>query len=110
MNTVRKKGGFDGSDRHRIICAKGGKTAHEMGRAFEFAAGAEHTAAAGRKGGAAVVAKLGKEHMAEMGRKGAAASVAARRAKREAASARLVEEESAMRQMGLGEKPDSARN
>ena len=60
--------GFAGMapEKHRQIASKGGRAAHEQGRAHEFTS--EEAAAAGRRGGAAV--SKDREHMAEIGRKG----------------------------------------
>jgi general stress protein YciG len=53
-------------DKLRAISSKGGKTAHEQGRAHEFSS--DEAREAGRQGG--LVASRDREHMAEIGRKG----------------------------------------
>src|SRR6266511_1328147 len=53
-------------ERQREIASKGGKAAHEKGKAHEFTT--EQAREAGRKGGLSVSKK--REHMAEIGRKG----------------------------------------
>jgi general stress protein YciG len=53
-------------DKQREIASKGGKAAHQSGRAHEF--GSKEAAEAGRKGGEAV--SENRQHMAEIGRKG----------------------------------------
>jgi general stress protein YciG len=53
-------------DKQREIASKGGKAAHQTGRAHEF--GPREAAEAGRKGGDAV--SEDRKHMAEIGRKG----------------------------------------
>jgi uncharacterized protein len=62
------KRGFGGMDpvRQREIASKGGKAAHEQGRAHEFTS--EEARVAGRLGGEAVSAD--REHMAAIGRLG----------------------------------------
>jgi len=64
--------------KQREIAAKGGKAAHDLGRAHEF--NAAEAQAAGKKGGEKV--SQNREHMAEIGRRGgqARARNAARRA------------------------------
>ncbi len=63
-----EKRGFASMDqeKQREIASKGGKAAHESGRAHEFTP--EEAREAGRKGGKAV--SQNREHMAEIGRKG----------------------------------------
>jgi general stress protein YciG len=62
------------------IASKGGKAAHEMGRAHEFTS--EEARTAGKRGGEVVSAD--KAHMAEIGRRGGLAKKnAARRVRRE---------------------------
>jgi uncharacterized protein len=56
-------------EKRREICSKGGKAAHEQGRAHEFTA--DEARAAGRRGGKAVSSNPG--HMARIGRLGGAA-------------------------------------
>jgi general stress protein YciG len=53
-------------EKQREIASKGGKAAHESGRAHEFTS--EEAREAGRKGGKAV--SQNREHMAAIGRKG----------------------------------------
>jgi general stress protein YciG len=63
-----EKRGFASMDqeKQREIASKGGKAAHESGRAHEFTS--EEAREAGRKGGKAV--SQNREHMAAIGRKG----------------------------------------
>ena len=56
-------------DKQRAIAAKGGKAAHEQGKAHEWTG--DEARAAGRKGGETI--SKDREHMAAIGRKGAAA-------------------------------------
>lgn len=53
-------------ERQREIARKGGKAAHQQGRAHEFTP--EEARVAGRKGGEAV--SRDRQHMAEIGREG----------------------------------------
>ncbi|WP_206859128.1 KGG domain-containing protein [Lysobacter changpingensis] len=64
--------GFASMDagRQREIASKGGKAAHESGRAHEFSSAEARIA--GRKGGEAV--SRDREHMSAIGRKGGEAS------------------------------------
>jgi uncharacterized protein len=64
--------GFASMDagRQREIASKGGKAAHESGRAHEFSS--DEARIAGRKGGEAV--SRDREHMSAIGRKGGEAS------------------------------------
>jgi uncharacterized protein len=66
------KRGFASMDpeRQRAIASKGGKAAHEQGKAHEF--DSREAAEAGRKGGEAV--SQNREHMAEIGARGGRAS------------------------------------
>lgn len=52
--------------RKREIASKGGKAAHERGRAHEFSS--EEAKAAGRKGGETI--SRNRTHMSQIGRKG----------------------------------------
>ena len=61
--------------RQREIARKGGRAAHEKGRAHEFTA--EEARAAGRKGGEKV--SVNRRHMAEIGRRGGKSSAQRRR-------------------------------
>ncbi len=65
---MSKKKGFAVIDpkRQREIASKGGKAAHEQGRAHEFTT--DEAREAGRKGGVAVSSD--REHMARIGRLG----------------------------------------
>ena len=56
-------------EKQREIAQKGGRAAHEKGRAHRFTS--EEARAAGRKGGQA--ASRDREHMSEIGRRGGAA-------------------------------------
>jgi uncharacterized protein len=62
------KRGFASMDeeKQREIASKGGKTAHEEGKAHEFTP--EEAREAGRKGGETV--SQDREHMSEIGKKG----------------------------------------
>lgn len=68
----------------RELAARGGREAHARGTAHEFRSD-ERAAAAGRKGGAAVVRLRGRDWLSEIGRRGAAKSAAARRARKKSA-------------------------
>jgi general stress protein YciG len=57
-------------EEQRAIASKGGRAAHERGKAHEF--DSEEAAEAGRRGGEVV--SRDREHMAEIGRKGGKAS------------------------------------
>ena len=63
------------SDRQREIERKGGRAAHEKGKAHEFTP--DEARAAGRKGGEKV--SVNRSHMAEIGRRGGRSSAARRR-------------------------------
>jgi len=72
-----KNRGFASMDTHRQreIARKGGRAAHEKGKAHEFTA--DEARAAGRKGGEKV--SVNRRHMAEIGRRGGRSSAARRR-------------------------------
>jgi len=72
-----KNRGFASMDEHRQreIARKGGRAAHEKGKAHEFTA--DEARAAGRKGGEKV--SVNRKHMAEIGRRGGRSSAARRR-------------------------------
>jgi general stress protein YciG len=72
-----KNRGFASMDEHRQreIARKGGRAAHEKGKAHEFTA--DEARAAGRKGGEKV--SVNRRHMAEIGRRGGRSSAARRR-------------------------------
>ena len=61
--------------RQREIARKGGRAAHEKGKAHEFTS--DEARAAGRKGGEKV--SLNRRHMAEIGRRGGRSSAQRRR-------------------------------
>jgi general stress protein YciG len=61
--------------RQREIARKGGRAAHEKGKAHEFTP--DEARAAGRKGGEKV--SLNRKHMAEIGRRGGRSSAQRRR-------------------------------
>ena len=61
--------------RQREIARKGGRAAHEKGKAHEFTS--EEARAAGRKGGEKV--SVNRRHMAEIGRRGGRSSAQRRR-------------------------------
>lgn len=69
------KRGFAGMDpdKQRAIASKGGKAAHEQGKAHEFSS--EEAIIAGRKGGFSV--SRDTQHMARIGKLGGAARAAA---------------------------------
>ena len=69
--------GFASMDTHRQreIARKGGRAAHEKGKAHEFTS--DEARAAGRKGGEKV--SVNRRHMAEIGRRGGRSSAARRR-------------------------------
>ena len=63
------------SHRQREIARKGGRAAHEKGKAHEFTP--DEARAAGRKGGEKV--SVNRRHMAEIGRRGGRSSAQRRR-------------------------------
>jgi general stress protein YciG len=63
------------TDRQREIARKGGRAAHEKGKAHEFTS--DEARAAGRKGGEKV--SVNRRHMAEIGRRGGRSSAQRRR-------------------------------
>src|SRR3954449_2504639 len=63
------------SERQREIARKGGRAAHEKGKAHEFTS--DEARAAGRKGGEKV--SVNRRHMAEIGRRGGRSSAQRRR-------------------------------
>jgi uncharacterized protein len=63
------------SDRQKEIARKGGRAAHEKGKAHEFTS--DEARAAGRKGGEKV--SVNRRHMAEIGRRGGRSSAQRRR-------------------------------
>ena len=77
-----KKRGFGSMDemKQREIASKGGRAAHERGKAHEFTS--EEARAAGKKGGLAI--SEDRAHMAAIGRKGGAAKRANRERRRAA--------------------------
>lgn len=68
MESGKSRRGFASMspEKRRKIASKGGKAAHEMGRAHEFTS--EEARAAGSKGGKAV--SRNRQHMQEIGRQG----------------------------------------
>src|SRR5689334_20468269 len=62
-------------EKQREIARKGGRAAHEKGRAHEFTS--EEARQAGRKGGEKV--SVNRSHMAEIGRRGGRSSASRRR-------------------------------
>ena len=76
-NTGTRNRGFASMDmnRQREIARKGGRAAHEKGKAHEFTP--DEARAAGRKGGEKVSAN--RRHMAEIGRRGGRSSAQRRR-------------------------------
>src|SRR5213594_2445328 len=75
--TSTKNRGFASMDTHRQreIARKGGRAAHEKGKAHEFTP--DEARAAGRKGGEKV--SVNRQHMAEIGRRGGKSSAQRRR-------------------------------
>src|SRR5213594_1740157 len=75
--TSTKNRGFASMDTHRQreIARKGGRAAHEKGKAHEFTS--DEARAAGREGGEKV--SLNRRHMAEIGRRGGRSSAQRRR-------------------------------
>src|SRR3954447_16868947 len=75
--TSTRNRGFASMDaeRQREIARKGGRAAHEKGKAHEFTP--DEARAAGRKGGEKV--SLNRKHMAEIGRRGGRSSAQRRR-------------------------------
>jgi len=63
------------SERQREIARKGGRAAHEKGKAHEFTP--DEARQAGRKGGEKV--SVNRQHMAEIGRRGGKSSAERRR-------------------------------
>src|SRR5687768_2850520 len=77
METNTKNRGFASmaSEKQREIARKGGRAAHEKGKAHEFTS--EEARQAGRKGGERV--SVDRNHMAEIGRRGGRSSASRRR-------------------------------
>ena len=75
--TRTRNRGFASMDAHRQreIARKGGRAAHEKGKAHEFTP--DEARAAGRKGGEKV--SVNRKHMAEIGRRGGRSSAQRRR-------------------------------
>ncbi len=65
------------AEKQREIASKGGKAAHQSGKAHEFTS--EEAREAGRKGGFAV--SQNREHMSEIGRRGRRAATSSREAR-----------------------------
>lgn len=78
MESKSRSRGFASMAEHkqREIARKGGRAAHEKGRAHEFTS--EEARQAGRKGGEKV--SVNRSHMAEIGRRGGKSSANRRRA------------------------------
>lgn len=78
METKTRNRGFASmaSEKQREIARKGGRAAHEKGKAHEFTS--EEARQAGRKGGERV--SVDRSHMAEIGRRGGRSSASRRRA------------------------------
>src|SRR3954466_14062226 len=76
-NSGTRNRGFASMDTHRQkeIARKGGRAAHEKGKAHEFTP--DEARAAGRKGGEKV--SVNRKHMAEIGRRGGRSSAQRRR-------------------------------
>src|SRR5207249_5696145 len=77
MQSNTRNRGFASMDssRQREIARKGGRAAHEKGKAHEFTP--DEARAAGRKGGEKV--SVNRQHMAEIGRRGGRSSAERRR-------------------------------
>lgn len=77
---VKKKGkqGFASFSPERLkeVAQKGGKKAHELGRAHEFTE--EEAKAAGRRGGMELSRKFGKGYMSKIGKAGVQKRIALR--------------------------------
>jgi len=75
--TSTRNRGFASMDaeRQREIARKGGRAAHEKGKAHEFTT--DEARSAGRKGGEKV--SVNRQHMAEIGRRGGKISATRRR-------------------------------
>src|SRR5688572_4909175 len=78
METNTKNRGFASmaAEKQREIARKGGRAAHEKGKAHEFTT--DEARMAGRKGGEKV--SVNRNHMAEIGRRGGRSSASRRRA------------------------------
>lgn len=77
-NTNTRNRGFASmaAEKQREIARKGGRAAHEKGKAHEFTT--DEARMAGRKGGEKV--SVDRNHMAEIGRRGGRSSATRRRA------------------------------
>jgi general stress protein YciG len=77
METNTKNRGFASmaADKQKEIARKGGRAAHEKGKAHEFTT--DEARQAGRKGGEKV--SIDRSHMAEIGRRGGRSSASRRR-------------------------------
>ena len=77
METNTKNRGFASmaADKQKEIARKGGRAAHEKGKAHEFTT--DEARQAGRKGGEKV--SMDRSHMAEIGRRGGRSSASRRR-------------------------------
>ena len=78
METNTRNRGFASmaAEKQREIARKGGRAAHEKGKAHEFTT--DEARMAGRKGGEKV--SVDRNHMAEIGRRGGRSSASRRRA------------------------------
>ncbi|HEV2296478.1 MAG TPA: KGG domain-containing protein [Tepidisphaeraceae bacterium] len=78
MESSTKNRGFASmaAEKQREIARKGGRAAHEKGKAHEFTT--DEARMAGRKGGEKV--SVNRNHMAEIGRRGGRSSASRRRA------------------------------
>jgi general stress protein YciG len=103
-----KNRGFASMDEHRQreIARKGGRAAHEKGKAHEFTP--DEARAAGRKGGEKV--SVNRKHMAEIGRRGGRSSAQRRRPSDETElssqtqqSASMPAEHASMRPQGMAD-------
>ena len=77
METSTRNRGFASmaAEKQREIARKGGRAAHEKGKAHEFTT--DEARQAGRKGGEKV--SVNRSHMAEIGRRGGRSSASRRR-------------------------------
>src|SRR5438132_9745140 len=95
------------SERQREIARKGGRAAHEKGKAHEFTA--DEARAAGRKGGEKV--SVNRQHMAEIGRRGGRSSAERRRTTSSAGSeSRSEQSHSSQTEAPMGEQSSGGQS
>lgn len=90
--------------RQREIARKGGRAAHEKGKAHEFTP--DEARAAGRKGGEKV--SLNRKHMAEIGRRGGRSSAQRRRPGQNGDGDGASEATSSQQEAGASQQPGQA--